>query len=602
MLLVNGARHTAVGGIPDRSCYNARMETEPETQSATDEAQTTDRIVIIGPTGAGKTTTGRALAALLGWRFLDLDAAIEEATGAAVRDIFAREGVEGWRERESAALAGALTRSGVVVAAGAGIVERADNLPLALERAWVVALDVTPETSLSRAHADATAQDLTLGELRPMLAGPDALTRIREMMERRQPLYARAHTTVATDTLTPEVAAARILAGLIARGRLAGAGGATVVTRRVAAGAGYDAVAGWGALAELPARLASLGLPPRLSIVADSSVAALYAEPLAERLRAAGFAPEVFIVPAGEASKSREQLAAIHDWLAERRIERGEALIALGGGVVGDLAGFAAATYLRGLPLIQVPTSLLAQVDASIGGKVAIDHPRGKNLIGAFYQPRLVLADTATLLTLPTRQRVEGWAEVIKHGIALDAAYFETLERVADALLTVQPAATTDVIARSIAIKASIVEGDERESEGGRRALLNFGHTLGHAIEAVTGYQLWLHGEAVSAGMVFAARLGWRMGVTPHEVVDRLEALLARFGLPARLDGLSASALLRATLWDKKARGGRVRWALLTALGASAIFESAPESAIRETLLELGATMDDAPESEETDA
>ncbi len=577
------------------------METGAETPSAADEAQTTDRIVIIGPTGAGKTTTGRALAALLGWRFLDLDAAIEEATGSPVRDIFAREGVEGWRDRETAALAGALTRSAVVVAAGAGIVEREGNLPLALERAWVVALDVAPETSLSRAYVDASAQGLTLGQLRPMLAGPDALNRIREMMERRQPLYARAHTPVATDALTPEAAAARILAGLIARGQLSGAGGATV-TRRVAAGVGYDAVAGWGALAELPARLAALDLAPRLSLVSDSSVAALYAEPLVERLRATGFAPEVFIVPAGEASKSREQLAAIHDWLAERRIERGEALIALGGGVVGDLAGFAAASYLRGLPLVQVPTSLLAQVDASIGGKVAIDHPRGKNLIGAFYQPRLVLADTATLLTLPTRQRIEGWAEVVKHGVALDAAYFETLERVADALLAVQPAVTTEIIARSIAIKASIVEGDERESEGGRRALLNFGHTLGHAIESVTGYRLWLHGEAVSAGMVFAARLGWRMGVTPREVVDRLEALLMRFGLPTRLDGLSASALLRATLWDKKARGGRVRWALLTALGASAIFDSAPESAIRETLLELGATTDDAPESEDSHA
>ena len=573
-----------------------------ETENAASQAHRTNRIIIIGPTGAGKTTAGKALAALLGWRFLDLDAAIEEATGKSVREIFAFEGEESFREHEATALAGALTRRAIVIATGAGIVERAANLTRALEQAWVVALDATPETSTQRASAEASAQGLGVGDLRPMLAGPDALARIHEMRARRQPSYARARDSVATDALTPEQVAARIAAGLIARGQLAAEDGAATFTRRVAAGVGYEAVAGWGALAELPARLQALGVPRRLSLVSDSSVAALYVEPVMEGLRAAGFAPDLFAVPAGEASKSREQLDAIHDWLAERRIERGEALIALGGGVVGDLAGFAAATWLRGLPLIQVPTSLLAQVDASIGGKVAIDHPRGKNLIGAFYQPRLVLADTATLLTLPTRQRIEGWAEVIKHGVALDAAYFAALERDASELLAMRPATTTAIIAHSIAIKAGIIEGDEREREGGRRALLNFGHTLGHAIEAVTGYRLWLHGEAVSAGMVFAARLGWRMGVTPREVVDRLEELLLRFGLPIHLEGLSAPALLRATLWDKKARGGRVRWALLTALGESALYNEAPEEAIRATLLELGAVEEDTPEGEITHA
>ncbi len=568
-----------------------------ETSHTPSPAQAVERIILIGPTGSGKTTTGQALATSLGWRFLDLDTAITEATGTSIRAIFAGEGEAGFRAREAEALAGALTRGRVVIATGAGIVEREANLARALEHAWVVALEATPATALRRAREEAAAQGLAIGDLRPMLAGPDAQARIEALAARRQPAYARAHDIIATDALTTDQAAERIAAGLIARGLLPSAG-AAAVTRRVAAGAGYDAVVGWGALADLPARLTALGLPPRLSLVTDSAVGALYAAPLVERLRAAGFAPEVFTVPVGEVSKSREQLNAIHDWLAERRIERGEALLALGGGVVGDLAGFAAATYLRGLPLIQLPTSLLAQVDASIGGKVAIDHPRGKNLIGAFYQPRLVLTDTAALLTLPTRQRIEGWGEVIKHGAALDAAYFAGLERQADALLAVEPSATTAIIAGSVAIKASIIEGDERESEGGRRALLNFGHTLGHAIEAVTGYRLWLHGEAVCAGMVFAARLGQRMGVTPPPVVERLEALLTRFGLPTRIDGLSAPALLRATLWDKKARGGRVRWALLTDLGVSALFDSAPESAIHETLLELGATTDESPESE----
>lgn len=548
----------------------------------------TERIVIVGPTGAGKTTTGAALAELLGWRFLDLDSAIEAALGSPVRDIFAREGEDGFRAHESAALAGVLNRQNVVIAAGAGVVERAKNLELAKQRAWVVALEAAPEVTLARAAADAAARGLAVADLRPMLAGPDALDRIREMRVRREPRYREAHDHVITDTLTPSTVAARVLAGMIVRGALLDAG-ATTVIRRVAVGAGYDSVVGWGALASLPERLAALRLPPRLSLVTDAQVGALYLEPLGQCLRAAGYALDVLTVPAGEASKSREQLDRIHDWLAERRVERGEALIALGGGVVGDLAGYAAATYLRGLPLIHAPTSLLAQVDASIGGKVAIDHPRGKNLIGAFYQPRLVLADTATLLTLAPRQRTEGWGEVIKHGVALDADYFRALERDADALLALRPAETTRAIAQSVAIKAGIVEGDERESEGGRRALLNFGHTMGHAVEAVTGYSAWLHGEAVSVGMVFAARLGVRLGVTPAEVAQRLEVLLTRYGLPTRLDGLSAPALMRATLWDKKARGGQVRWALLTALGESTLVGGVEESAIRENLLALGA-------------
>ena len=566
-----------------------------ETSGAASQPATSpsvERITLIGPTGAGKTTVGAALAALLGWRFLDLDSAIAAAAGRPIRDIFARDGEAGFRSQEAAALLATLHEPRVVIATGAGMVEGAGNLALALERGWVVALEATPETALERATAEAAAQGLTLGEMRPLLAGPEPLASIEEMATRRQPHYVQAHATVPTDALAPDAIATRIAAELIALGRLPG-DGAQSVTRRVEAGAGYDAVVGWGALAELPTRLRTLGLPPRLSLVTDSSVGDLYLAPLLERLRAAEFAPDALVVPAGEASKSREQLAAIHDWLAERRIERGEALLALGGGVVGDLAGFAAATYVRGLPLIHIPTSLLAQVDASIGGKVAIDHPRGKNLIGAFYQPTLTLADTAALLTLPTRQRTEGWAEVIKHGAALDADYFAMLERAAEALLRVEPATTTAIIARSVAIKAGVVEQDERESEGGRRALLNFGHTLGHAIEAVTGYRLWLHGEAVSVGMVFAARLGWRMGVTPRAAVERLEALLARFGLPTRLDGLGLNVLLRATLWDKKARGGQTRWILLTDLGAATLVSSAPDDIIRATLLELGASAEE---------
>jgi 3-dehydroquinate synthase len=420
-----------------------------------------------------------------------------------------------------------------------------------------------------------------------MLAGDHPLARLRELHARRQSHYAQADASFSTAAEGYEQIAARILADLAVRGKLpTGDAAASVRTVRTSSGS-YEAVVAWGGLASLPARLSALGLPSRLHVVADATVATLYATPLVQRLTVAGYEPAVLTVSAGEASKSRAQWARIHDWLAERRAERSEGMIALGGGMIGDLAGFAAATYLRGLPLVHVPTSLLAQVDASIGGKVAINHPRGKNLIGAFYPPRLVLADPATLLTLPPRQRTEGWAEVIKHGVALDADYLATLEAQADALLALRPRETTEVIARSVALKAAIVEGDERES--GARLLLNYGHTVGHAVEQVTGYGAWLHGEAVAAGMAAEARLARRLGHCDTALVARQDALLARFSLPTRLPPVHVRELVQTAHWDKKVRGGRVRWVLPTEPGRAAVFDDVPEAEVRVALFEAGA-------------
>jgi shikimate kinase / 3-dehydroquinate synthase len=323
--------------------------------------------------------------------------------------------------------------------------------------------------------------------------------------------------------------------------------------------------------------------------VSDGNVAALFEPALMSSLMRAGFTPLLYPVPPGEPSKSLAQLAALVDWLAERRAERREALLAFGGGVVGDLAGFAAAIYLRGIPLIQIPTSLLAQVDASIGGKVGINHSKGKNLIGAFYQPRLVLADPALLLTLPRRELSEGWAEVIKHGVALDAEYADTLEREADLLLAKQPEPLTRVIARSVALKASVIEEDALEADGGRRHLLNYGHTIGHAIESVTGFGQWLHGEAVAAGMMAEAQLGRRLGITPDEVITRQRALLERYGLPTSLGGIPASDLLRACLWDKKVEHGRIRWVLPSALGKAVLVADVGDADIERALMDVGA-------------
>lgn len=341
------------------------------------------------------------------------------------------------------------------------------------------------------------------------------------------------------------------------------------IIRHVRVGSGYDIVVDWGGLGHLADYLDQLHLPRRVFLIADSNLARLYGETVMEQLRRGGYEPLSYIIPAGEASKSQQQLNALYDWLLEQHAERREALIALGGGVIGDLVGFAAATYLRGVPLIQVPTSLLAQVDSAIGGKTGINHPRGKNLIGAFYHPRLVLADPATLLTLPPRERTEGWAEVVKYGIILDAELFTQLEEHAQSLCDFSnpsPALLCQIIARCIALKVAIIEEDERDQ--GRRAILNYGHTIGHAIENVAGYGEWLHGEAVSLGMVVAAALAQEAGMFAAEEAARQNALLAALGLPTRYRGsIPVGALLDATRLDKKVAGKRIHWIMPRRIG-----------------------------------
>jgi 3-dehydroquinate synthase len=545
------------------------------------------RLYLLGLPGSGKSTVARLVADLLGWRFVDTDELIVARAGRPIAAIYADDGEPAFRNHEAAALAQAAQMERVVVATGGGIVGRAANRALMAATGWRVALDVAPSVALARLTRAELGGELAA---RPLLAGADPLARLHALRQRRQQWYAEVEEVIATDDRAAPEVAARVVAGLVARGLAPGAVGASATRYvRMSGGAEYDAVVAWGGLAALGERIAELALPARVHVVSDSHVAWLYGDTVLTQLAAAGLDVTLWAMPAGETSKTAGELARLYDWLAERRAERGEAVVALGGGVVGDLAGYAAATYLRGLPLIQVPTSLLAQVDASIGGKVGIDHPRGKNLIGAFHQPRLVLADPATLLTLPPRARREGWAEVVKYGVALDAAYFAALERDADQLAALDPAATTTAIADSVRLKAGVVEGDERESSRGARQLLNYGHTVGHALESVTGYGVWPHGEAVAVGMAAAVRIGARMGVTPPDVVRRQDALLARFGLPLRCPGVSAAALLRATQWDKKVRGGAVRWVLPTAIGAATVRGDVPEEIVRDALLELGA-------------
>jgi len=358
-----------------------------------------------------------------------------------------------------------------------------------------------------------------------------------------------------------------------------------VQTLSVALGArSYPIHVGTG-LIERPDLIAPALDRGKAAVVTNTTVAPLYLERLAGVLVRQGFEVVRIVLADGEEHKNWRSLDSIFGTLLEHRCGRDCTLIALGGGVVGDLAGFAAATYQRGVQYIQVPTTLLAQVDSSVGGKTAINHPLGKNMIGAFHQPRLVISDMDTLKTLPERELRAGLAEVIKHGLIRDAAFFGWLEENIEPLLARDPDALSHAVIRSVQIKAEIVGQDERES--GLRQLLNFGHTFGHAIEAGLGYGVWLHGEAVAAGMVMAADLSRRLGSLSEADADRIRTLLGRAGLPVAASAIGARRMQQLMSVDKKARAGRVPFVVLERLGAAVLRSDVPPAAIEHTLAGL---------------
>jgi len=317
---------------------------------------------------------------------------------------------------------------------------------------------------------------------------------------------------------------------------------------------------------------------PRVFVVTNDVVGPLYLDRLLAALEQAEISAGAVVLPDGEANKNWQTLNRIFDALLEQRCERSTTLIALGGGVVGDIAGFAAATYQRGMPFIQMPTTLLAQVDSSVGGKTAINHPLGKNMIGAFYQPRGVIADMETLDTLPERELKAGLAEVIKYGLIRDPDFFDWLERHIDALLHREPALIAEAVERCCANKAEVVAADE--TERGERALLNLGHTFGHAIETAMGYGVWLHGEAVAAGTMIAAELSRRLGWLSAADVARIEALHRRAGLPVHGPAVPVDRYLQLMASDKKVEAGRLRLVLLRGIGQAVIHAEASEQDI----------------------
>lgn len=367
------------------------------------------------------------------------------------------------------------------------------------------------------------------------------------------------------------------------------------MTRRMTVEGGgfrpYDVVIGRGLLAGAGGFIAPFARG-QAAVVTDETVAALHGPALLAALEAAGMKARLLSVPAGEASKSFAVLEHVIDRLLACGLDRGDLVVALGGGVVGDLAGFAAAVFMRGVDFVQVPTTLLAQVDSSVGGKTAIDTPRGKNLVGAFHQPRLVLADIDVLATLPARQLRSGWAEVLKHGLICDPAYFDWLAGEGAKGAQGDPAALEQAVSRSVQIKAEVVGEDEKEA--GRRALLNLGHTFGHALEAELGFDeaRLTHGEAVALGCALAFRYSARQGLCAPEEAARVEAVLAAAGLPTRLDqagGFSADALIGRMAADKKAEQGRLTLILARGIGRAFVQKGADAATVRAFLSGEGA-------------
>jgi shikimate kinase/3-dehydroquinate synthase len=506
-------------------------------------------LVLVGFMGSGKTTVGKTLSETLALPFADSDAIIAQRAGMSIPEIFALKGEAFFRSLEAAVVQELAQGSGWVIATGGGAVGNPASLQALLTGNYAVWLHAPLACLVERATAEGK---------RPLLAGGQALQRAESLLMQRSPLYAQAHLVVRADQDVKRIC--RVIASAWQRAKET-----ERKMERVRVGLGrqsYDITIGSGLLEQLPQMLNMK--PGRTLVVSDNHVAQLYGERLLQALQKAGWEPTLHTFVAGEAAKNLQTLEQIYAACAEARLERSSPIFALGGGVVGDVAGFAAATYLRGIPFIQVPTTLLAQVDSSVGGKVAVNLPMGKNLAGAFYQPRAVYADVGLLSSLPLRELRSGLAEVIKHGFIADPALDSFVAEPLEDILSYDAEALTVCVSRSCDIKRGVVEQDEKES--GLRESLNFGHTVAHAVEVVSGYGAYTHGEAVAIGMVTAAYLSQPLGLPPA-AVDHLIQVLSKAGLPVSAPDLSISDLLAVMRHDKKVRDGQVRFVLSPAVG-----------------------------------
>jgi shikimate kinase / 3-dehydroquinate synthase len=542
------------------------------------EALTGRSVVLVGLMGAGKTSIGRRLAARLGLPFRDADAEIELAAGCTIPELFSRYGESDFRAGERRVIRRLMSGDPLVLAFGGGAFMDPETRAVVREEAVSVWLRCPLPTLLRRVAGR---------DNRPLLADGNRAEILQRLMDTRDPIYAEADVIIDCGDESPDTTTSRVLNVLLdwrSPRRL------SVVLPSTS----YDLVIGEDLLARAGGLLAPRIEQKRAVVVTDENVARLHLPTLLKGLAETAITASQIVVPAGEASKSVESWQSVVDQLLEARVERRTTVIALGGGVVGDLAGFAAATTLRGLPFVQMPTTLLSQVDSSVGGKTGVNTVRGKNLVGAFYQPRMVLADTGTLATLPPRELRAGYAEIAKAGLIGDAAFFAWCEANGAAVVGGDREAQAEAIRRACAFKAAVVGDDEREEKpNDGRALLNLGHTFGHALEAEYGYTGGLlHGEGVAVGLGLAFRLSARLGHCSSADTDRVVSHIAALGMPAELGMLnrrfSAATLIGHMRRDKKVRDGTLKFVLARGIGQAFTSADVPVEAVTDLLRDEG--------------
>lgn len=539
-------------------------------------------IILVGMMGAGKTTIGKALASSLNKEFADSDHEIQERTGVKIPVIFEIEGEAGFRKRESETLLELTKKRNIILATGGGAVLHPGNRQLLRQNGIVIYLRASVADLYRRTRHDKN---------RPLLQTQNLYARLNELYVQRDALYREtAHIIIDSGKQGVRFLIQKLINKLLSLDLntiMQGDHRNTMQTISVdftpsSEKRSYPIHIGHGILQRVD--LIAAHLPQkRVAIVSNTTVAPLYLEKLQAALSKLGIQSFPIILPDGEAHKNWETLNLIFDALLKNHCERNTALLALGGGVVGDLTGFAAATYLRGVPFIQIPTTLLAQVDSSVGGKTGINHPLGKNMIGAFYQPRLVLTDSATLETLPDRELRAGLAEVIKYGLIRDPAFFDWLEQNMHRLLARDPITMNEAIQRSCENKAEIVAADEKEK--GIRALLNLGHTFGHAIENGMGYGTWLHGEAVAAGTIMAAELSRRMKLISDGDVHRIRRIFSQARLPVAAPKMPPEKYVQLMALDKKVESGKMRFIVLNRIGEAVMRADIAPDILNETIL-----------------
>ncbi len=521
-------------------------------------------IWLTGFMATGKSVVGRVVAATLDLEWVDTDEMIERGAGMRISQIFGQRGEEAFRDLETEALREALSVPGRVVSTGGGMLLREQNLAMMRETGPIVRLTASAEVILQRSGGDDT---------RPLLQRDDPMAAVRELLTAREPVYAQADYHIDTDAHTPEETADAVVGAISgdARARYFGPGQCTVPVRLP--GESYDISVGRGLLGQVGELWPPVRAGVRCVLVSCESVAELYGHQALAALAAAGWEPTAITVRDGESSKALDVYGRVCDEMARGGMDRGGCVFALGGGVVGDLSGFAAATYMRGIDLVHVPTTLLAQVDSSIGGKTAVDLTTGKNLVGAFHQPRAVISDVATLATLPPAEMRSGLGEIVKHACCFDAELFEFISARRNEILAADPAVLEYMVARNCQIKAEVVQEDPHEK--GLRAVLNYGHTIGHALERAAGEWDLRHGEVVAIGIVGEARVAQWLGLADEETVERQVAVLEACGLPTGAAGVDLDRALEALRLDKKIVAGRLRMPLVPEIGSFKIVEDA---------------------------